>query len=114
MSFSLTQNLVRRSVTASGKTTGTLVQSPKTVQPGDVLSGRVTLRHVLGRPLRGVLANAPEPRGTTDSTRAPVQASVGGKTLSAASPTSTTNVNWTVQTLAPDETRKPGFRVKVN
>ncbi|GGR99584.1 hypothetical protein [Deinococcus sedimenti] len=141
VTFTLTQDLVKRSTDSSGKTVETIIDSPKTVLPGDVLREQVTLRNVSGRRLGQLNVNVPIPRGTEFSVlttpatdRWTVSYSIdGGKTFSAqprrtvtttengqsvtrqqpAPPTTYTNVRWTLTSMNPDETLKFSFRVKV-
>lgn len=141
VTFTLTQDLVRRSADSSGKVTETIVESPKTVLPGDILREEVTLKNVSGRRLGQLNVNVPVPRGTEFSVlttpandRWKVTYSTdSGKTFSAqptrtvtttengqrvtrtvpAPPSSYTNVRWTLTGMTPDETLKFSFRVKV-
>ncbi|ALW87626.1 hypothetical protein [Deinococcus actinosclerus] len=141
VTFTLTQDLVKRSVDGSGQTTETIIDAPKTVLPGDILREEVTLRNVSGRRLGALSVNVPVPRGTefsvlttpaTDRWTVTFSAD-SGQTFSAQprrtvtttengqrvtrqvpAPTSSyTNVRWTISRLNPDETLKFSFRVKV-
>ncbi|GGL17072.1 hypothetical protein [Deinococcus radiotolerans] len=141
VTFTLTQDLIKRSTDSSGATTETVIESPKTVLPGDLLREQVTLRNVSGRRLGALNVNLPVPRGTEFSVlttpagdRWTVSYSIdGGKTFSAQprrrvttteggqsvtrdvpAPTSSyTNVRWTVSSMQVNETLKFSIRVKV-
>lgn len=141
VTFTLTQDLVKRSADSSGRVTETIIAAPRTVLPGDILREEVTLRNVSGRRLGQLNVTVPVPRGTEFSVlttpageRWKVTYSTdSGKTFSAQPrrtvtttengrqvtrqvpiPTSSyTTVRWTVTSLTPDETLKFSFRVKV-
>ncbi|MHA0042367.1 hypothetical protein [Deinococcus sp. PEB2-63] len=141
VTFTLTQDLVKRSADSSGRVTETIIAAPRTVLPGDILREEVTLRNVSGRRLGQLNVTVPVPRGTEFSVlttpageRWTVTYSTdSGKTFSAQPrrtvtitengrqvtrqvpvPTSSyTTVRWTVTSLSPDETLKFSFRVKV-
>lgn len=137
---SLAQDLVRSQV-QGGKTVETIVQSPKSVLPGDVLREETTVRNVSGKAVKSLLVGVPVPRGTEYSGAATPSAARwkllfsndGGKTYSALpmrtvtvtengktttkqvpAPINTySHVRWAVTDLKPDETLKFDFRVRV-
>ena len=138
---SLTQDQIK-TATVDGKAVTTVVSSPKSVLPGDILREEVTASNVSGKVVKNPAISVPVPKGTTFSGSATAsterwntQYSVdGGKTYAAtpqktvtvteggksvtkqvaAVPTDYTNVRWVINSMSPDETLKLSFQVKVN
>ncbi|GGL96800.1 hypothetical protein [Deinococcus aerophilus] len=136
VTFVMTQAVVQPARSAGGPET--LVQSPRTALPGDVLREELTLRNVSGGRLARVEVAVPVPRETQfsggvtpDTARWRVSYSVdGGQTysprpqrqgtgpageprLEPAPPESYTHVRWVLTDLRADEAVKLWFRVKV-
>jgi hypothetical protein len=137
----LTQDQIRTS-TSGGKSVETVIPSPKTVLPGDVLREEITVQNLVAKPVKNPVVSVPVPKGTVylgsatpSSERWNTQFSIdSGKTYTA-SPLKTvtvtengksvtkqipapiteyTNVRWTIAQLAPSESLKLSFRVKIN
>jgi hypothetical protein len=137
----LTQDQIK-TATVDGKAVETVIASPKTVLPGDVLREEVTVVNVSGKVVRSPIISVPVPKGTVyagsatpgndrwntlysiDSGKSyaaspmkTVTVTENGKSVSkqvAAAPTEYTNVRWLISQLGADETLKLSFRVRVN
>lgn len=136
----LTQDQIK-TATVDGKAVETVVASPKTVLPGDVLREEVTVVNVSGKPVKSPIISVPVPKGTVYAGSATpgndrwntlysidgkaysatpmktVSVTENGKSVSkqvAASPSEYTNVRWLIGQLGADETLKLSFRVRVN
>ncbi len=138
----LTQDQIK-TTTVDGKATESVIASPKTVLPGDVLREEVTVANVVGKAVKSPVISVPVPKGTVyvassatpSGDRWNTQYSVdSGKSYSAtpmktvtvtengksvtkqvAAPASEyTNVRWMITQLNADESLKLSFRVRVN
>ncbi|GGR37244.1 hypothetical protein [Deinococcus ruber] len=137
----LTQDQLK-TTTVNGKAVDTVIPSPKSVLPNDVLREEVTVVNVSGKLVKNPTISVPVPKGTTfagsatgSTDRWNTQYSVdNGKTYAAspqksvtttengksvtkqvaALPSEYTNVRWAIGTLLVDETLKLSFLVKVN
>ncbi|WP_407569034.1 hypothetical protein [Deinococcus altitudinis] len=136
----LTQDQIK-TATVDGKAVDTVIASPKTVLPGDVLREEVTVVNVSGKPVKSPIISVPVPKGTVyagsatpGNDRWNTLYSIDGKAYSAtpmktvtvtengksvtkqvAAPASEyTNVRWLIGQLGADETLKLSFRVRVN
>ncbi|GGJ85539.1 hypothetical protein [Deinococcus aquiradiocola] len=131
-----------KTATVNGKAVETVVPSPKTVLPGDVLREEVTVTNVSTKVVRNSVISVPVPKGTVYAGNATptgdrwntVYSIDGGKTFTAtpmktvtvtengksvtkqvAAPANEyTNVRWVIAQLAADESLKLSFRVRVN
>ena len=138
---SLTQDQIK-TATVDGKSVDTVIPSPKSVLPGDILREEVTATNVSGKLVKSPTISVPVPKGTTfagsatpGNDRWSTQYSIDlGKTYAAspmktvitaengksvtkqvaALPTEYTNVRWVIGTLNVDEALKLSFLVKVN
>lgn len=139
--LSLSQDLVT-TVTENGRSVEKFAPAPGSVQPGDTLTQQVAASNVGKGVLKGAGINLPVPRGTVyvggatpsgarwttlfshdgGKTFGPapllktITVTENGKTIQkkvAVPPSEYTNVRWVIQAIAPDETLKLGFRVKV-
>ncbi|WP_425146916.1 hypothetical protein [Deinococcus sp.] len=137
----LTQDQIK-TATVNGKAVDTVIPSPKSVLPNDILREEVTAVNVSGKVVKSPTISVPVPKGTTFSGSATpgndrwsTQYSIdGGKTYAvsplktatvtengqsvtkqvAAPPAEYTNVRWVIDSLKADETLKLSFLVKVN
>ncbi|MGY2892700.1 hypothetical protein [Deinococcus sp. UYEF24] len=136
----LTQDQIK-TATVDGKAVDTVIASPKTVLPGDVLREEVTVVNVSGKPVKSPIISVPVPKGTVyagsatpGNDRWNTLYSIDGKAYSAtpmktvtvtengksvtkqvaASASEYTNVRWLIGQLGADETLKLSFRVRVN
>ena len=130
-----------KTATVDGKAVDTVVASPKTVLPGDILREEVTVVNVSGKLVRSPVISVPVPKGTVYAGSATpgndrwntlysidgksyaatpmktVTVTENGKSVTkqvAAAPTEYTNVRWLINQLGADETLKLSFRVRVN
>ncbi|MGY2893301.1 hypothetical protein [Deinococcus sp. UYEF24] len=136
----LTQDQIK-TATVDGKAVDTVIPSPKTVLPGDVLREEVTVVNVSGKPVKSPIISVPVPKGTVYAGSATpgndrwntlysidgkgysatpmktVSVTENGKSVTkqvAASASEYTNVRWLIGQLGADETLKLSFRVRVN
>ncbi len=137
----LAQDQIRAS-TVDGKTVESVIASPKTVLPGDVLREEVTVVNVSGKVVRSPVISVPVPKGTVYAGSATpsgerwntqystdlgksyaatpmktVTVTENGKSVTrqvAAPVTEYTNVRWVITQLAAEESLKLSFRVRVN
>lgn len=137
----LTQDQIKSS-TVDGKTVESVIASPKTVLPGDVLREEVTVANVSGKVVKSPVISVPVPKGTVYAGSATpsgerwntqystdlgksyaatpmktVTVTENGKSVTrqvAAPVTEYTNVRWVIMQLAADESLKLSFRVRVN
>ena len=137
----LTQDQIKSS-TVDGKTVESVIASPKTVLPGDVLREEVTVVNVSGKVVKSPVISVPVPKGTVYAGSATpsgerwntqysvdlgksyaatpmktVTVTENGKSVTrqvAAPVTEYTNVRWVIMQLAADESLKLSFRVRVN
>ncbi|ULH14964.1 hypothetical protein MF271_13460 [Deinococcus sp. KNUC1210] len=138
---SLTQDQIK-TTTVNGKAVETVIPSPKSVLPDDVLREEVTAVNVSGKLVKNPTISVPVPKGTTfvgsatagndrwntqysidngktyaASPQKSVTTTENGKSVTkqvAALPSEYTNVRWAIGTLMIDETLKFSFLVKVN
>ena len=136
----LTQDQIK-TATVDGKAVDTVIASPKTVLPGDILREEVTVANVSGKPVKSPVISVPVPKGTVFAGSATpgndrwntlysidgknyaatpmktVTVTENGKSVTkqvAAATTEYTNVRWLIGQLGADETLKLSFRVRVN
>ena len=137
----LAQDQIKAS-TVDGKTVESVIASPKTVLPGDVLREEVTVANVSGKVVKSPVISVPVPKGTVYAGSATpsgerwntqystdlgksyaatpmktVTVTENGKSVTkqvAAPVTDYTNVRWVITQLAAEESLKLSFRVRVN
>ena len=137
----LAQDQIKAS-TVDGKTVESVIASPKTVLPGDVLREEVTVVNVSGKVVKSPVISVPVPKGTVYAGSATpsgerwntqysidlgksyaatpmktVTVTENGKSVTkqvAAPVTEYTNVRWVITQLVAEESLKLSFRVRVN